>query len=215
MTLLLNSQATKAGIRDAIFATAGRMGPDDFFVFFFSGHGTWGPDFPPVDEVDGLDEFLIPHDALEFSFANDIRDDELENWLGAVPGNNVCVIIDSCFSAGLFKAKDGVKFFFRPWHEGREILSTDGIAKDVLRPGYVVMTSSDDNESSVEASVLQNGVYTFFLVEGLMGPASADGSFISAEQGHNYAAPRSTAFYPEMHPQILDMHPGPYKLIIR
>jgi uncharacterized caspase-like protein len=217
ITLLLNSQATKSAIRDAIFDTASRMGPDDFFVFYFSGHGTYSNfDVSPIDESDGTDEYLVPHDAQRGSIANLIRDDELDNWLSAVPGNNVCVICDSSFSGGMFKAKYGVKFFLQPWHEDTEtFLRSDGITKDVRRPGYIVMTASDDDESPIETSALRNGVYTFYLVEGLMGPANTGGNSISAQEAHDYAASKSTAFWPEMHPQILDLRGSPYKLIIR
>jgi uncharacterized caspase-like protein len=109
-----------------------------------------------------------------------------------------------------------VKSITRPWHQERAIQSRpDGILKDLRRPGYVVMTASDDNESPVETPTLSNGVYTYYLVEGLQGPANNGGNFISSEAAHTYATPRSTAFYGGMHPQILDMHPGQYKLLIR
>jgi uncharacterized caspase-like protein len=217
MTILLNGAATKEAIRDAIFTAAGRMGPDDFFVFFFSGHGTFGPDLPPIDEADGLDEYIAPHDALESSFSLDIRDDELDNWLHSIPGANVCLIADSSFSGGLFKGTQRVKFIARPWHEeqwdGRR---PDGTLKDVNWPRSIVLTASDDDESPIESPVLGNGVFTYYLVEGLEGPANVSGnSFISAEEAYGYAAPRSTAFFGGMHPQMLDSHPGQYRLIIR
>ena len=216
VTLLLNGAATKAAIRDAIFNTAARMGPDDYFVFYFSGHGTPGPDFAPVDEYDGMDEFLVVHDALETSYANDIRDDELDNWLQAVPSNNILAVFDTCFSGGMFKTAGGVKSISRPWHEeNRTAGRPDGIIKDLNRSGYVVLTSSDDHEQSVESYALANGVFTHFLVQGLYGPANVDGNgFISAAEAYTYSAPRSTAFYGLQHAQMFDAFGGQYKLIL-
>jgi hypothetical protein len=77
------------------------------------------------------------------------------------------------------------------------------------------MTASDDDESPIETSVLGNGVYTFYLVEGLMGPANTGGNSISAQEAHDYAAPKSTDFWPEMHPQILDLRGNRFELLIR
>lgn len=41
-SLLLNSQASKAGIINAVTNTFSKAGPDDIVVFFFSGHGLPG-----------------------------------------------------------------------------------------------------------------------------------------------------------------------------
>ena len=215
ITMLLNGQATRAAIQNAIFNMAARMGPDDYFVFFFSGHGTFGPDFAPVDEPDGLDEFLVPHDSLETVWDLDIRDEELENWLLAVPGSNVAVILDSSFSGGMSKGTHRVKSISRPWNEEQTSTPRHGM-RDIGNSGYVVITASQPHESPIETSILGNGVFTYYLVEGLYGPANVDGNgFISTEEGYNYSAPRSTAFYGGMHPYMKDLHSGQYKLVIR
>ncbi len=76
------------------------------------------------------------------------------------------------------------------------------------------MTASDVHESPIESSLLGHGVFTYYLVEGLDGPADVNGNLnVSAEEAYNYAAPRSTAFYQGMHPQLRDLHSGAFPLL--
>lgn len=204
MTVLLNSAATKSAIDSAIANTGSRMSSNDKFVLFFSGHGTTGPDQPPIDEPDGVEEYLVPHDALSNSNANDISDDELESWLSSLPTNNILVVLDASFSGGLIRgrsqAQGRMKFIDRGLTtvQGRGL---DDMTRDLNRPGWIAMTASTANESPLESNILQNGVFTYFLVEGLLGAANPDGDTISAQQDFEYAAPRSTAFYSGQHPQ--------------
>src|SRR5262245_22080825 len=93
--LLKGSEATYARIKAAFQEVAARAGPDDVFVFHFSGHGTQIPDRPPYDEPDGLDECLCPYDATHRE-ENLIVDDELGVWLEKVRARWITVILDCC-----------------------------------------------------------------------------------------------------------------------
>jgi len=95
--ILTDRQATVANVRNAIAATAARVGPNDTFIFFHSGHGgrvaVRGPD---DDDPDGMDETISMFDA-------DIRDDELGTMLDGVRSGLAMVVIDACFSGGFSK----------------------------------------------------------------------------------------------------------------
>jgi hypothetical protein len=81
----------------------------DTVYFHYSGHGGTVPDDdqhgpnPLVgDEISGFDQTLIPSDYVSrLEAANDIRDDEIRDWLDELkkkkPGN-VTITMDSCFS---------------------------------------------------------------------------------------------------------------------
>lgn len=100
---LLGRTATKDAIHDAIVGwLAPRAAPGDLALFYFAGHGSQVFDLDG-DEADGLDETLAPADVLPLSSANDIRDDELRDWLAAV-GTDVVVILDSCHSGTATRA---------------------------------------------------------------------------------------------------------------
>jgi hypothetical protein len=217
MTPLLNSAATKSAIRSAIANIGSQMSSNDKFVFYFSGHGTTGADQPPVDEPDGVEEYLVPHDGLSNSNANDISDDELEAWLSALPTRNVLVVLDASFSGGLIRSRSGAQGKLKFIDRGLTPPQTrglDNMTRDLNRPGWIAMTASAANESPLESNILQNGVFTYFLVEGLQGAANPDGERISAEQDFDYAAPRSTAFYSGQHPQYSGRG-TPFTLLIK
>ena len=74
-------------------------------VFHFSGHGSQVPDQPEgdpnCDELEGLDETLVPYDATKQGGAEDIRDDELHDFLDQLCADGkarVWAILDCCHS---------------------------------------------------------------------------------------------------------------------
>jgi uncharacterized caspase-like protein len=220
ITVLLNGQATRSAILEAINSVGGSLGSDDKFVFFFSGHGTFGPDVSPVDEADGVDEYIVPHDALSNSAAQNIRDDELELVIRGLPTRNVLVVLDSSFSGGMIKASPRpvgkVKFVDQGLMIGAQIRKPEGVFRDLdVAPGVITQTASQANQSPLESSALRNGVFTFYLVEGMLGPADPNGDSISAQEAFVYAAPRATAFFPGQNARQQDNRGSPYTLIIK
>ncbi|WP_437206306.1 caspase family protein [Planctomicrobium sp. SH664] len=74
-------------------------------VFHFSGHGSQIPDqpagHPDADELDGLDETLVPADATEQGGPQDLRDDEINRFAADLCANGraqLWLILDCCHS---------------------------------------------------------------------------------------------------------------------
>ena len=163
--LLTDASATKSNVQSAITSWLdSREGVNDLVVVFFSGHGTTLADVSPYDEGDGYDEALVVYDDY-------VLDDELDTWLDSLESENILVAIDSCYSGGMIKGTDvSVKGI-----EGDKPLNgdlpagdlVDGFAKDINVSGRIVLTASDDDQYSMESGVLQNGVFTYYLVQGL------------------------------------------------
>ncbi|MBA7620442.1 hypothetical protein ES703_27791 [subsurface metagenome] len=83
--LLVDSSATKAAVRNAIYDWLDpREDEDDVVMFFFSGHGE--------------SDYISPHDALTTSYANDISANELDRWMDTLECEGMVVILDSCES---------------------------------------------------------------------------------------------------------------------
>jgi plastocyanin len=86
---LTDAMATRQAVRDA-FARVGRaMGPDDLFLFFFSGHGSQ----TPGRELDGFDETLVLIDG-------EMIDDEVGSLFDGIQGRVSLIALDACFSGG-------------------------------------------------------------------------------------------------------------------
>lgn len=92
----------RKNVRNAIKEVASRCGDDDYFVFFYAGHGENVPDAPPMDEDDGMDEALVtpgPDGDLDPQYF--FVDDELAALLKAhvPPACRILVLFDCCHSA--------------------------------------------------------------------------------------------------------------------
>lgn len=99
---LLDDQATKAAMVQAMNDLIGKAGKGDSLVITFSGHGTYQPD-EDGDEADGLDEALCPYDLQTKGEA--LIDDEIRQIFGArKAGVRIVLISDSCHSGTVTRA---------------------------------------------------------------------------------------------------------------
>lgn len=192
ITLLTDSAATKAAIQAALADLVSRMDGDDVFVFLYSSHGYNGPDLAPLDEEDGTDEYLCTYYLNED--ANNIRDDELGAWFCGLPTSRYVVLLDTCYSGGSIRSL------------GRSFAA--GLAEDLQHGGGtlgtrdlddnatgVVLAACRDDQLSAEDPRLGHGVFTYFLLDGLAGPADANhDGWISAEECYAYVRPRAQAY---------------------
>lgn len=206
ITLLTNASATGDAIKSAIAGLAKRVGTDDQIVFYFAGRGTYGTDQPPFDEGDGLDEYLLPYDALTNLPNRDLSDDELEALFSTLPTNNILIVIDAGFACGAPTGVPGLRSrcYLRKGSGAAGARGIDGMTHDLARPGYVLLDASQGPEPAFESNQLRNGVFTYYLVEGMLGAASPRKKAVSAQQAFEYAASRTKAFSVGQSPQIID-----------
>ena len=145
--VLTNAQATVAGVRSAFQRVARQAGPDDLFLFFFSGHGdqTEG-DVADVSafEPDGRTESIVLRDGS-------ISDNEMARLFGTLRTRLSLLVLDSCYSGGF--------------------------ARNVVdRPGVMGLFSSEEDLTSAVADKFEAGGYlAHFLRSGLSGEADGDG----------------------------------------
>ncbi|QQS40518.1 MAG: caspase family protein [Acidobacteriota bacterium] len=155
--LVLNKDATRAGILNSIAEMAKKVQPGDLFVFTYSGHGTlWFDQYSPVrDEarkisvdlwagetedshivypLDYYDAAIVPIDADDEGsgrpWGNLILDDELFFALAPIAekGARVVFISDSCHSGTI--AKGEVK---ASEYKARFVDPADVLGKDALK----------------------------------------------------------------------------------
>lgn len=102
--VLEDEAATRDAIRSA-FSTWLRQGvrPQDRVLFYFSGHGTQADEQRSGDEEDGLNEVLVPYDFSPDPLVA-VVDDDLAQWLAAIPSRHILVFIDSCHSGTATRA---------------------------------------------------------------------------------------------------------------
>lgn len=98
VSLLVDGQATRAGMVKALEDLLKGGADGDDLVFTYSGHGSWLPD-KDGDEADERDEMLCPHDVMAQQF---LLDDDLADIFAAKPkSSRLLFISDSCHSGSV------------------------------------------------------------------------------------------------------------------
>merc|ERR1712232_64320 len=97
---LYDDQCTKENALNAIREVAGRCDEDDYFIFYYSGHGTSMED-DDGDEEDGKDEAFCFVDAQgQISYDSCLRDDDFAEAVCKSTSDSVRILIltDCCHS---------------------------------------------------------------------------------------------------------------------
>lgn len=163
-----------------------QTGPGDIVYFHYSGHGgqvedddKHGTNPKPGDELDGIDESLIPSDYVtQDDGSKNIRDDELEQLLAGLSGRHVTITSDSCFSGTITRngrrLVRGVKFprAAAPNSRGEKDGLSGLFPEGARLPGSLVVISAARNnqlasETSDEATGKEMGALTYSLVRAL------------------------------------------------
>lgn len=107
ISIIMDAEATKANIMTALKNLQGKVKKGDIVVIHYSGHGQQIYD-DNGEEIDGLDEALVPIDAwVEYTHnykgENHIRDDEIGNILANFRNKlgsdgQLLMLLDSCHS---------------------------------------------------------------------------------------------------------------------
>ena len=91
--VLTNAEATVGGVRRAFQQVAREAGPDDLFLFFFSGHGSQEDGSTSAQEPDGRTESIVLTDG-------EITDQEMAQLFDGLNTRLSLLVLDSCFSGG-------------------------------------------------------------------------------------------------------------------
>lgn len=91
--VLTNAQATVGSVRSAFARVAAQAGPDDMFLFFFSGHGNQSDTAVSGLEPDGRSESIVLRDGQ-------IDDVEMSGLFRSVNTRLALLVLDSCYSGG-------------------------------------------------------------------------------------------------------------------
>ena len=156
---LEDSQATLSGIKGLISNLSSCVTAGDTILIHFSGHGQQILTNASSDEIDGIDEAIVPYDANKRKTksywgqnhftdnAFGVKINRLRKAVG--PSGLVIAVIDACHSDSMDKAAEGLEEIYRGTDEifGVEGISDEKIAS--LREAYhnqdltPLMTSAD------------------------------------------------------------------------
>lgn len=126
--VLTDAQMTTTNVRSAMSRMREQVGPNDIFLFFYSGHGGQRTGSRDPRELDGIDETIFLYDG-------EIVDDEMGTLFGQIHGRLAMLTLDSCFSGGF--AKDVVTTAGRVGFFSSEEDVESGVASEFQAGGYL------------------------------------------------------------------------------
>ena len=141
--ILIDESAIAENIYKGLDDIIAMAGPEDEVLVYLAGHGLQG--------------FYVPTDSD--GYKNRVEYDEIKNRLSACQARQKLVIADACYSGSLLAAKtpmfESVDLFYKK-------LSASG-------GGTAFLLSSKSEEYSLESQGLRQGIFSHYLVLGLMG----------------------------------------------
>lgn len=143
--VLTNAEGTREGVRSAFARVAAQAGPDDMFLFFYSGHGNQvDADASSATEPDARNEEITLRDG-------GMTDDELATLFGTLRTRLSLVVLDSCYSGGF----------------SRDIVNRPGVMG--------IFSSEEDLTSLVADKFEAGGYLSYFIRSALAGEADDNG----------------------------------------
>jgi hypothetical protein len=146
--ILIDESAIGENIYKGLDDIIAMAGPEDEVLVYLAGHGLQG--------------YYVPTDSD--GYRSTIQYDELKKRLNDCRAHQKLVIADACYSGSLLAAKtpmfESVNLFYKK-------LSTSG-------GGTAFLLSSKSEEYSLESQGLRQGIFSYYLIQGLKGLADAD-----------------------------------------
>lgn len=160
--ILIDEDAKKANISEAMNELFAKAGPSDLILLYFSGHGLPGA-FLPID-YNGQENILYH--------------EEIRRLLDASPARYKICLADACHSGSLLADRSG---------QPTSLLERYYESLSKARAGTALIMSSKSEETSLESSGLRQGVFSHFLLRGLKGDADVDlDKVVNVQELFNY-----------------------------
>src|SRR6056297_678720 len=192
---LLVNRVVKTDIQQALSSVEG-LNENSVFTFFYAGHGGQSND----------ESYLYLSDGYRLYMS------ELRDMLQQLPGKKL-VIIDACNSGNFTQLLPGRELEQRIKEVNEQfntsVINTFSKAKRNGEPEFYVMTGANIHQSSWENTSLRNGVFSFFLLDGIgdVGIDNPQDAFnytfnadinndgmVTLSEGYTYAAPKVEQF---------------------
>lgn len=192
ITLLVNSDATRHNVLDAL-ADMALGGPHDQpIIFYWTGHGGRVASGPHVGE------YLLPVDVDCDSNASlaatSVSGDVVTSALRRVSADRLLALFDCCHAGGIGQPKEAAQGAFRTG-------LTERLYEQIqVGRGRAIIASSRADELSWVMNGAQHSLFTTHLLAGLRGEAADPDGVVRIFDLFEYLQPRVTGDQPQQHP---------------
>jgi hypothetical protein len=185
---MTDSAANLSSIRSRMQQLAGLAQSGDLVVYFHSSHG--GTNGTPDTTSDGVSDATFIY-AYDTEYEDEVFAQDLARFADGV---KIVVILDACFSAGMYK---GGPVFAFPQRVMKALENTCK-ARDAKGPSVGWMASSDYTETSAAGRVYSR--FTRYLIEAFKNGDSDRSGSLTFKELFDYAKPRTQpAHNPQMY----------------
>ncbi len=153
--IMINAEASTQNIKKTFETWLKKnVRPIDSVIIYFAGHGA----------SEAGSAYWVTYDSdIEDLYGTAISNDSISEMLSGIKSKTLIVFLDSCYSAATIN---------RGWHT-RSLIEKDPF-EEFRGEGRVVITSSNGKQLSLEIKEYGHGVFTYFLIQGLIGKADQD-----------------------------------------
>ena len=206
ITIIRNKEALKI---DEYLSHYYSLIPNDEFVFYYSGHGSYMQD-DNGDEKDGVDEIIVLSDGeSNYSY----KDDDLYRHFNTIDAKKL-IIFDSCHSGTAYRGDINNKIQIKSIPSKsitKRVKSKKLINKSTEGGDYIVLSATRDNEQAL--TIIGGGsLFTTALVKELDNKPK-DIINIIQNIGNNIAKKCNIYNRPIYHPQIHTSQNNKFKYI--
>ncbi len=183
VVLLVDSDATLTRLRSELGThLKNKASPDDMVIIFFAGHGATEKDMTSPDG-DGLEKYLLPYDAdPKDLYATALPMGEISRIFNRIRSDRLLFIADSCYSGASGGRTIGIEGI-------RANLSDSFFDRVTSGKGRLIISASGANEVSSESDIFQQGVFTYYFLQGLRGAADIDkDTLVTVDEAFRYVS---------------------------
>jgi len=157
---LIDDQATKKNVEEALAGWLTKAGKEDLVVFFWSGHA-----YPDPSNTNNV--YFACYDTDVSKPYTGWRMDKVVEAIKEVDARNVVVIADTCHAGKLITKGDNRALAATPYVE--RLRQEGGVP-----PGWIYLVSAEPDRKAIENSKWSNGAFSYCLINGLSGQADVD-----------------------------------------
>ena len=174
ITVVIDEDATRAGMLAALDQLVKAAGPNDTVYVHYSGHGSQVEDLNDDEPDDHLDETLVPQDGRSGG-VRDITDDELDAVFARLRAKQAFIVLDSCHSGTATRSLDIRTRSIPPdtridiYRKAEEDKPKTRAIVPVVTSRYVVMTGAASHQEALDGPVdgRYHGFFTYALAKSL------------------------------------------------
>ena len=194
-SLLKNKQATVGRMDNALkwLIRKGQEDEDATLIFYFSGHGS--PQLAK-DNQTIMGGYLLPYEVSKDNIGTKtaMQIAYLDREIGKASNQNILMILDACFS-GSGKSVSNQKLAVRAERES------------IVKSNNTIISAAAADKAADEHPPGKQGLFTYYFIEGLMGPADSfkngnHDKWVDSYEAFQYAASKLKDMHKRQNPQI-------------